>query len=138
MEKNTYTNPSDLINGIISGDLDEEIRAYKAAHPEKAEQRKNMTREEKIDHLLNMLEKLGMVKEPTPEEIAAENEYKALEQLLSFQCFTDDIDRFYHNYIKRKKRAKYDECLLILDIFNYGKICGKREERARRKRGEQV
>lgn len=64
-----------------------------------------------------------------------QREFKELETLLDYQCLSDELDHFYHTYIKRKQAEGEDPCLLIIDIFNYGIICGKRAERARRKGG---
>jgi hypothetical protein len=131
----TTTTTTNLIDDVLRGDYDAEFTAYRKAHPELAKMREGMTREEKTEYIISLFEKLGLIEEATPEEKAAEKEYKALKELLSHQCLTPDIDSFYHNYISRRKEENYDECLLFLDIFNYGKICGKREERSCR-RGE--
>ena len=50
----------------------------------------------------------------------------------------------FQNYVKyRHANPKYpdpvnNELMLLIDIFNYGRICGIRQERARQKGGEQV
>lgn len=133
----TYATPTELIDSVIRGDHDEELRAFREAHPELAEQRKNMTRDERTEYIISLLAQLGLIEEETPEEKAARQAYREIDKLLDHQCTSRELGYFYHNYIAHKKASNYDECLLIMDIFNYGKICGKREERARRKR-EQV
>lgn len=132
----TQTKATNIIDSVLRGDHDNEIKAFYATHSELAEQRKSMTREQKINRILDLFEKLGAMEE-TPEQKAEREEFAKLDKLLSQQCTSPELDSFYNTYIKRKQAAKYDECLLIMDIFNYGVICGKRAERAHRK-GEQV
>lgn len=111
-----------------------DIEAYYAAHPEEAERRKNMTKAEIIEEILNALEKLGLIKEPTPEEKAAEQKYTELRSLLHFQYISFEYNGTLIDYVQREQsRPDYSEAFLFWDIFNYGRICGKREERARKK-----
>lgn len=115
-------NITDIINSI---DNDKEYKEYRAAHP--LPDPSTLTREEKINSLIDKLLKLA--------DLEQLREYKALDKLLSYQCTSPELDTFYNNYIKRKQAAGEDPCLLIMNIFNYGIICGKRAERARRKGG---
>lgn len=135
--KNETTNNAQALLDKLMQQAEEhkaDIEAYNAAHPEEAERRKNMTREEIIKEILNALEKLGLVKELTPEEKAAEQEYTELRELLRYQCIDDKHNTILRDYVGREKsKSNYCEALLIWDIFNYGRICGKREERTRRK-----
>lgn len=60
-----------------------------------------------------------------------------LKQLLRKQCMNWDDFSLLSEYIQRQQSTgEYNEgntCLLYLDAFSYGIICGKRAERARRK-----
>lgn len=119
---------NNLIDGLLQqAETDPEYKAWREAHPEPDPKLQGMTREEKINRLIDKLMKLADLEE--------QREYKALDKLLGYQCLSAELDYFYHTYIERKKAENYDTCLLIADIFNYGVICGKRAERARR-RGE--
>ena len=139
-----FRSPEDLKAFINCIQNDEEYQAWKAAHPERDSKWQSMTRDEQTEDIISSLAQLGLIEEETPEEKAARQAYREIRQayreidkLLDHQCTSRELGYFYHNYIAHKKASNYDECLLIMDIFNYGKICGKREERARRKR-EQV
>ena len=110
-----------------------EIEAYKAAHPEETKQVNKLPKAVIAMQLLQLLEDLGRIEKTSPETKLAELRYLELNELLGFQCLSKELDEFYHSYISRKKSANYDDTLLIIDIFNYGRICGIRAERAKKR-----
>jgi vacuolar-type H+-ATPase catalytic subunit A/Vma1 len=114
---------------------DEGYQAWKAAHPERAEARKNMTKEEKKELLINLITELGEQERERKEQ----QQYKEMKELLDRQFIIQgDTWDAIKNYCTREKQDPlYNEMLLLLDMFQYGRICGIRQERARRK-GEQA
>jgi hypothetical protein len=70
-KKDAQTLISDLLK---RADEDTEFKAWKASHPEKDTEFEAMTREEKIDHIIDLLGQLGLVEaeettEPTAEAL---------------------------------------------------------------------
>lgn len=114
---------------------DEGYQAWKAAHPERAEARKNMTKEEKKELLINLITELGEQERERKEQ----QEYNELRDLLRNQSviWCDTWETIKNYCTRAKQEPLYNEMLLLLDMFQYGKICGIRQERARRK-GEQA
>lgn len=126
----------DLEAFIDSIPNDEKYQAWKAAHPERAEARKNMTREEKTEYLADLIIKL-MEKE---QQRAEQEQLADLRELLNKQYVptSPEFDLIRRYIIAKKAESPvYSEALMCIDVFNYGVMCGKRAERARRK-GEQV
>lgn len=68
-KKDAQTLISDLLK---RADEDTEFKAWKASHPEKDTEFEAMTREEKIDHIIDLLGQLGLVEaeEPPPRPTA--------------------------------------------------------------------
>lgn len=115
---------------------DEGYQAWKAAHPERAEARKNMTREEKIDYLEDLIMELA-VKE---RERAEKEQLAELRELLNHQLTpTGPEFELLRRYINAEKAENpvFCEALMCIDVFNYGVMCGKRAERARRNKEQQ-
>lgn len=122
---------------------DEEYKAYKAAHPERDSEWDNMTREQKTEHLVNLIMQLAEQEEQRQEREQQE-QHKQLRNLLRKQSMPageiwDTITDYCHREQEHPefKDPKANEMMLLLDMFEYGKICGIRAERAKRK-GEQV
>ena len=126
IDRGSSKNIMDLI------DNDKEYQEYRKAHP--LPDRSNMTRAEKINHIVDLLVKLSEQAEQEKQE-KEQREFKELETLLGYQCLSAELDNFYNTYIKRKRAAGEDPCFILMETFNYGVICGKRAERARRKGG---
>ena len=56
-----------------------------------------------------------------------------LNKLLSKQLLPkQDMLDLLGKYVHEKQSQNYDECLLLISMFMYGYICGKRAERERR------
>lgn len=68
-------------------------------------------------------------------EFSQKVRYEELRKILRRQSIPlkewEELVEYVH---REKKRNDYNEALLALDIFNYGYICGKRADRARRKK----
>lgn len=77
-----------------------------------------------------------MISQLTEEEVNALYNMvtaKKLRDLLGNQPIPQDYSFFeLMNYVNAYK-GKRDDVLLLFDIFNYGKICGIRQERNRRR-----
>lgn len=117
---------------------DKEYQEYKAAHPEPDTKWQGMTREQKNEYLVDLIMQLA---EKEAERVKQEK-HNELKELLRYQNLptgeTWDTLREYYHREKANPDYKDDaskEMFLALDMFEYGRICGIRQERARR-RGE--
>lgn len=115
---------------------DEEYQAWKAAHPERDSKWQNMTKEQKTEHLADLIMQLA--------EKENQRQHEQLRKILrSHNMPTAEIWYTIREYCHREKDhpefkdAASNEMMLLLDMYEYGRICGIRQERARR-RGEQV
>ena len=130
----------DLEAFIDSIPNDEEYKAYKAAHPEPNEKWQNMTREQQNEHIIDLIMQLA----EREAERQQQERHNNLRELLRKQAIPagetwDTIADYCH---REQANPEYTEkasndMMLLLDMFEYGKICGIRQERARRK-GAQV
>lgn len=126
----------DLTEFIARIPDDEEYKAWKAAHPERDSKWQNMTKEQKTEYLADLIMQLA--------EKENQRRHEQLREILRHQNIpTGEIWQTLRDYYHREKaNPKYkdaasNEMFLALDMFEYGRICGIRQERARRK-GEQV
>ena len=131
---------ADLEAFIDSIPNDEEYKAYKAAHPEPNEEWQNMTREQQNEHIIDLIMQLA----EREAERQQQEQHKQLRNLLRKQPMPagevwDTIRDYCHREQEHPefKDPKANEMMLLLDMFEYGKICGIRAERAKHK-GEQV
>ena len=115
---------------------DEEYQAWKAAHPERDSKWQNMTKEQKTEHLADLIMQLA--------EKEQQRQHEQLRKILrSHNMPTGEIWYTIREYCHREKDhpefkdAASNEMMLLLDMYEYGRMCGIRQERARR-RGEQV
>lgn len=115
---------------------DEEYKAWKAAHPDRDSKWKGMTKEQKVEHLVDLIMQL--------QEREQKRQHEQLRELLRYQNTpTGGTWETIRDYCQREqanpefKDPKSNEMMLLLDMYEYGRICGIRQERARR-RGEQV
>lgn len=121
-----------LIDGLLQqAETDPDYKAWREAHPEPDPKLQGMTREEKINSLIDKLMKLA--------EKEQQNKHEQLKNLLGHQNTASKDCTEIIKYINTEQSTGHygegNECLLYLDAFNYGYIQGKRAERARR-RGE--
>lgn len=126
----------DLTEFIAHLPDDEEYQAWKAAHPERDSKWQNMTKEQKTEYLVDLIMQLA--------EKENQRQHEQLRKILRHQNIpTGEIWYTIKEYYHREKAnpqfkdAASNEMFLALDMFEYGRICGIRQERARRK-GEQV
>lgn len=71
------------------------------------------------------------------DRIIAEDKYQELRFILGRQPLPLEHMSTLNEYVNRRKaEPTYSDVLLYMDLFNFGKMCGKQEERAR-KRGQQ-
>lgn len=115
--------PDELMQYI---DNDEEWQEYRKNNPPK--DYSSMSREEITEKLIDNLMKLQeLVK------LDEEKEHDKLRKLLGHQVIRDKELNPIWKYYQKEQAQNKDNTLLFLDIFNYGRICGIRAERARRK-----
>ena len=130
----------DLEAFIDSIPNDKAYQEYKAAHPEPNEKWQNMTREQQNEHIIDLIMQLA----EREAERQQQERHNNLRELLRKQAIPagetwDTITDYCHREQanpKYKDKASND-MMLLLDMFEYGKICGIRQERARRKGAEQ-
>lgn len=106
---------------------DEEYQAWKAEHPDRDSDWESMTREQKNECLADLIMQLA--------EEEQQRQYEQLRKVFRKQnILTGEVWDTIRNYCTREKQDPlYSEMLLLLDMFQYGRICGIRQERARRK-----
>lgn len=84
---------------------------------------KSMTRQEKTELIAMLII-----------ELTQKARYEELRKMLRRQPVpVKDWEELVEYVHREKKRNDYNDALLAIDIFNYGYICGKRADRARRK-----
>lgn len=119
---------------------DEEYQAWKAAHPERDSKWDGMTREQKNEYIVELILKIAEKEQQRQKQ----EKHEQLRELLRHQSVpvgeTWDTIREYcqieqANPVFKDKAS--NDMMLLLDMFEFGKIYGIRQERARRK-GEQV
>lgn len=117
------TGDTKAIFDYIESDPEYKARIAAGETPKQAEPC-SMTREEKEKAVIELLDKLF-----------AKAEHEKLRGILHEQPIKDDyFIESLPNFVRREKQSKdFNETLLYLDIFNYGYICGKRAERAKKK-----
>ena len=119
---------------------DKEYQEYKAAHPEPDPKWKAMTREQQNEHIVNLIMQLAE-REAEREQQERHNELRNLLRMQTMPAgeIWDTIREYCHREKDKPtfKDRESNEMMLLLDMFEYGKICGIRQERARRK-GAQV
>ena len=131
---------ADLEAFIDSIPNDKEYQEYKAAHPEPNPKWQGMTREQKTEYLVDLIMQLA----EKEAERAQQEKHNELRQLLRQQNLPtgetwDTLRDYYH---REKENPAYkdeasNEMMLALDMFEYGRICGIRQERARRRREQE-
>lgn len=130
----------DLEAFIDSIPNDKAYQEYKAAHPEPNEKWQNMTREQQNEYIIDLIMQLAeraKAQQARTEEnrVCQISDEQAIPAGETWDTITDYCHREQANP-KYKDKASND-MMLLLDMFEYGKICGIRQERARRKGAEQ-
>lgn len=122
----------DLTEFIARIPDDEEYMAWKAAHPERDSKWQNMTKEQKKEYLADLIMQLA--------EKEQQRQHEQLRKILrSHNMPTGEIWYTIREYCHREKDhpefkdAANNEMMLLLDMFEYGRICGIRQERARKR-----
>ena len=93
-----------------------------------------MSREQKIQQILDIFDKLTPENKQLALKAASAIHHESLktrlrrQQIMNNIVFNEILD-----YYKTEKAAGTCETLLIMDLFNYGVMYGKRSERARRR-----
>ncbi len=121
---------------LIQAAADPDFEKWKAEHPEKDAAWQAMTREEKTAHLIDLLDRLGLIKpdepnpEPeqdsTPEEEAAATDFESLtpeEQrgFIEYVVLVDGFSKALEQIAKGEHKSDYD---LIIDRFKVSKGSG--------------
>ena len=123
-KKDAQTLISDLLK---RADEDTEFKAWKASHPEKDTEFEAMTREEKIDHIIDLLGQLGLVEaeettEPTAEaqdEAGIEFEDLTEQEQKDFTLHCIYVDGFYNGVSEAIETGSQTEGVeLILNAVN--------------------
>lgn len=123
-KKDAQTLISDLLK---RADEDTEFKAWKASHPEKDTEFEAMTREEKIDHIIDLLGQLGLVEaeettEPTAEaqdEAGIEFEDLTEQEQKDFTLHCLYVDGFYTGVSEAIETGSQNEGVeLILNAVN--------------------
>ena len=123
----TNGSKGEISNYVHSIANEADFKAFQETLPERPA---NMSKEEKVDLLVSLITQLA--------ELEEKKRHDKLKQLLEYQTFSEKEWDILITYINREEKSPAynpeNNCLLYLDAFLYGLICGKRAVRARKKR----